>query len=86
VVPGEVGVDRAGRVRPAGDERERRDPLGVAEGEQLGNPAAGRHPGDVSAPGRGRVEHADRVVGEIGEGEPGSPGGYDSERPVSRTS
>ena len=68
MVPGEVVVDRAGRVRPAGDERECRDPLGVAESEQLGDPAAGRHPGDVSALGRGRVEHADRVVGEVGKG------------------
>jgi hypothetical protein len=67
-VPGEVVVDRAGRVRPAGDERERGDPLGVAEGEQLGDPAAGRHPGDVGAFGRGRIEHAGRVVGEVGEG------------------
>jgi hypothetical protein len=58
----------------------------VAEGEQLGNPAAGRHTGDVSALGRGRVEHADRVVGEVGKGVAGLAGGYDSERPVSRTS
>jgi hypothetical protein len=86
VVPGEVVVDRAGRVRPAGDERERRDPLGVAEGEKLGNPAAGRHPGDVSALGRGRVEHAGRVAGEVGKGVARLARRYDSERPVSRTS
>lgn len=41
---------------------------GVAESEQLGNPAAGRHPYDVGALGRGRVEHADCVVDEVGEG------------------
>ena len=50
-MPGQVIIDGAGRVRAAGDERERRDPFGAAEGEQLGNPAAGRHPGDVGALG-----------------------------------
>jgi hypothetical protein len=68
VVLGEVGVDRAGRVRPAGDERERRDPVGVVECEQLGDPATARHPGHVGAPDRRGIEHADRVVDEVGEG------------------
>ena len=67
-MPGEVIVDRAGRVRPAGDERERRDPFGVAEGQQLGDPAPGRQPGHVGAVGGGRVEHAHCVVDEVGEG------------------
>lgn len=65
-----VGRPRAGR-----DQRQRRHPLRVLDGQVLGDGAAHRQPHEMSAAASDDVDQSARVGDQVAAGVPGRPGG-----------